>query len=242
MTRIRNKNRTKVDYRKVWIDAYGPIPVDEQGRPYHIHHIDGDSHNNSLENLKAVSLKEHYGIHLAQQDWAVVQLLGADLQLDADEYLLIKQKAVESLSKAVKTYTGEVFPSLRALHQSGLIKLRIGKNKGNSVGYNALVSITNDPSDLRVEFVSKPKDPNTAAKLISQRELNLLKKNTDFGNRSSVRSKSQVGIDHPKSRRCIIRGTDYVCVREAAEILKVHYTTALRWVTSKTKYLDCYYI
>jgi uncharacterized protein YerC len=52
-----------VRYREKWEKAYGPIPKDNLGRSYDIHHIDGNRRNNSLENLQCVSLQEHYEIH-----------------------------------------------------------------------------------------------------------------------------------------------------------------------------------
>ena len=30
------------NYRKIWVERHGPIPLDENGRTYEIHHIDGD--------------------------------------------------------------------------------------------------------------------------------------------------------------------------------------------------------
>ena len=65
------------NYRKVYKVHYGPIPVDQQGRRYHIHHIDGNRSNNHYTNLQAVSIDEHYQIHFDQQDWnACIKLLG----------------------------------------------------------------------------------------------------------------------------------------------------------------------
>ena len=60
--------KKEVDYRKIWENAFGAIPKDEQGRSYEIHHIDGDRTNNSLSNLKCVSIDEHFKIHLLQGD------------------------------------------------------------------------------------------------------------------------------------------------------------------------------
>ena len=57
-------------YRKIWEAEYGEIPKDEEGRSFEIHHIDGDRNNNSIENLKCISIKEHYEIHLKQGDFA----------------------------------------------------------------------------------------------------------------------------------------------------------------------------
>ena len=63
------------DYRKIWKDANGPIPLDELGRPYEIHHIDGNRENNDLNNLKCVSIEEHYQIHYQQKDYAACNLI-----------------------------------------------------------------------------------------------------------------------------------------------------------------------
>ena len=51
------------NYRKIWIEHNGPIPIDENGRSYEIHHIDGNHSNNHIDNLKCVSIQEHYDMH-----------------------------------------------------------------------------------------------------------------------------------------------------------------------------------
>jgi hypothetical protein len=62
---------TTNNYRKIYEHHHGPIPKDEQGRSYDIHHIDGNHYNNDPSNLKAVSLLEHLEIHEQQGDyWA----------------------------------------------------------------------------------------------------------------------------------------------------------------------------
>jgi len=69
-----------MNYRQKWIQANGPIPKDNNGRPYEIHHVDGNRSNNSLDNLICVSIEEHYKIHLEQKDyqsaWRVANRLG----------------------------------------------------------------------------------------------------------------------------------------------------------------------
>ena len=35
-------------YRKIWTNANGPIPVDSDGRTFHIHHVDGNRDNNEF--------------------------------------------------------------------------------------------------------------------------------------------------------------------------------------------------
>jgi hypothetical protein len=66
---------TTTNYRKIYEHHNGPIPVDEDGRTYEIHHIDGNRSNNDPSNLKCVSIQEHYDIHFSQGDlgacWAI---------------------------------------------------------------------------------------------------------------------------------------------------------------------------
>jgi HNH endonuclease len=63
------------NYRRIYQQHFGPIPVDDMGRSYHIHHRDGNHSNNAIENLQAVSLQEHYEIHLAEGNtWAALRL------------------------------------------------------------------------------------------------------------------------------------------------------------------------
>lgn len=83
-----NTYNTKSHYRKIYRDHYGPIPVDENGRTFEIHHIDGNNKNNDPSNLMALSIQEHYDIHYAQKDWG------------ACHYLLIRMKrSPEEISK-----------------------------------------------------------------------------------------------------------------------------------------------
>jgi hypothetical protein len=63
-------------YRRIYEQNHGPIPRDEEGRSYDIHHIDGNRKNNDPSNLVAVSIIEHYNIHKKQHDWnACVRIL-----------------------------------------------------------------------------------------------------------------------------------------------------------------------
>jgi hypothetical protein len=58
------------NYRKIYENHYGPIPREENGRTYEIHHVDGNHSNNNPTNLVAVTLQEHYDIHYSQKDYA----------------------------------------------------------------------------------------------------------------------------------------------------------------------------
>lgn len=72
-------------YRKIWESVYGEIPVDEEGRSYEIHHIDGNHLNNDINNLKCVSIKEHYDIHYKQGDYAACHMIAKRMAKTPEE-------------------------------------------------------------------------------------------------------------------------------------------------------------
>ena len=81
-----------MNYRKVYENHFGPIPKDKTGRTYDIHHIDGDRSNNSLENLKAVTIQEHYDIHYLQKDYAACIRIASKMKLDPKEISNLARK------------------------------------------------------------------------------------------------------------------------------------------------------
>lgn len=70
-----------MNYRKMWEEVNGPIPRDDNGFAYEIHHVDGDRTNNNIDNLKLVSIKEHLDIHLKQEDWFAAALIAKRIGL-----------------------------------------------------------------------------------------------------------------------------------------------------------------
>lgn len=68
-----------MNYRKIWIQANGPIPLDDQGRSYEIHHIDGDRKNNRLENLQCLSIEAHYELHYSKGEYFAATLIAKRL-------------------------------------------------------------------------------------------------------------------------------------------------------------------
>jgi hypothetical protein len=90
-------------YRKIYESHYGPIPREENGRSFEIHHLDGNHSNNYPTNLKAVSLDEHYAIHYQQGDWSAClvmrgQRLGKDPIESRD---LASRYAIEKFQKGI---------------------------------------------------------------------------------------------------------------------------------------------
>jgi hypothetical protein len=73
--------RYPVNYRTIYEQTHGPIPYDQDGRRYEIHHVDGNHNNNHIDNLKAVTIKEHYDIHYAQEDWGACLLIAQRMAL-----------------------------------------------------------------------------------------------------------------------------------------------------------------
>lgn len=94
-------------YRQIWEQINGPIPTDEQGRPYEIHHIDGNRKNNDLSNLKCVTVEEHYNIHLQQKDYYAAWIIGQRLNRSIEELDEIRRQM--SLAKKGKpsSFTGK---------------------------------------------------------------------------------------------------------------------------------------
>jgi len=84
-------------YRKIWESHNGPIPKDIEGRSYEIHHIDGNHSNDAIENLRLVTIQEHYDIHFEQGDYGACLAIIMRMNVPVD----VNKKLQSKLSKAV---------------------------------------------------------------------------------------------------------------------------------------------
>lgn len=101
-----------MSHRKIWESANGPIPKDSLGRSYEIHHIDGNHSNNSLENLKLVTIEEHYNIHFQQKDygacWCISQRMNVPINVSKKiQSELSKKLAKERIDNGTHNFSSE---------------------------------------------------------------------------------------------------------------------------------------
>ena len=72
-------NRTKENYREIYKKYHSDVDISG----LHIHHLDGDSNNNDISNLIALTQEDHYKIHFFQRDFGAASLLSAGIDAEA---------------------------------------------------------------------------------------------------------------------------------------------------------------
>ena len=103
-----------MNYRKIYENHYGLIPIDEDGCKFHIHHIDGNPTNNHYLNLKALSRKEHQKIHLKQGDYGAAYLLSRTIDMSKEEISEIARlNAKNRIEKGNHPFVGDRNPAKR---------------------------------------------------------------------------------------------------------------------------------
>lgn len=83
------------NYRKIYKNHHGPIPKDETGRTFDIHHIDRDKSNNKPNNLVALSIDDHYATHLAVGDIKACHALSLRMNKSNEEIKEIAKRRFE---------------------------------------------------------------------------------------------------------------------------------------------------
>lgn len=79
-------------YRKIYENHYGPIPKEQDGRSYEIHHVDGNHENYHITNLIALTLQEHYDIHFSQGNWGACLKMATRLGLTPQQISEISKR------------------------------------------------------------------------------------------------------------------------------------------------------
>lgn len=97
MTIYKKKSRDTKIARKIYETHYGPIPIDDDNRKFEIHHIDSDHGNNSIENLLAIPIREHYDIHYNQGDWGACYAIGIRMKMSSEELSVLSSNAQKKL-------------------------------------------------------------------------------------------------------------------------------------------------
>jgi hypothetical protein len=121
---------TTNNYRKIYEHHHGPIPVDDLGRTYEIHHRDGDHHNNHPSNLQCVSVQEHYDIHYAQEDWSACFCIAKRLKLT-------KEQISDLIRAHNRNRTGSNNPFWGRTHSEFSKSLMSAANKGRKMSEEA---------------------------------------------------------------------------------------------------------
>lgn len=97
---------TTSNYRKIYENHHGPIPKDDQGRTYEIHHIDGDHCNNDPSNLQCVSIDEHFEIHKEQENWGACRAIANRREHSQEELSILAKLAVrQQISNGKNRFT-----------------------------------------------------------------------------------------------------------------------------------------
>lgn len=69
------KRKGNAEARRAWVQANGPIGKDSNGFTLEVHHKDGDSSNNNIDNLSLLTIQEHLQAHMENGDWGAAALI-----------------------------------------------------------------------------------------------------------------------------------------------------------------------
>lgn len=98
--------------RELWAALYGPIPVDENGVTFDIHHVDFNPNNNAPSNWKALSIADHYQVHRDNKDWYSALLISYRLKKKPNDLTAVIENVVELTKK--RTLSAEARENIAA--------------------------------------------------------------------------------------------------------------------------------
>ena len=149
----------KQNYRKLWIKQYGEIPKDGDGRPYEIHHKDGNHSNNSLDNLVCIPIKEHYDIHYAQGDYGACVLIAKRMKMSPDHISTIqkgtKRPGIGGVKKGTQPWNKGISGYKLSFTKVGKENKLLATKKNNKIKDVDAEIIRNDY--LKQIFINEPK-------------------------------------------------------------------------------------
>ena len=190
------RQRTNVNYRKIWVEANGPIPMDATGRSYDIHHVDGNHHNNKPSNLVAVPIDEHFAIHHEQGEWAACLLIAQRMNMPTAVLSELARKHQLERSRSGR------HPWLRRADGSSVrsdeLKRRIEQGIHPWQKREDGSSLTGDRTKQGLNPLSKRSDGSSVTSDRTKQGLNPLSKRSDGSSVTSDRTK--LGLN-PFSRR-----------------------------------------
>lgn len=183
-------------YRRIYEQHYGPIPKDEQGRSFEIHHIDGDRNNNDISNLACMCIKEHYDTHYSQGDWGACYAIAKRMKLHPN---LLSELSKKCQSKRIEERTHHL---LRRQDGSSHASDRVtcgthwflSENGGSDRSKKQQISrVKNKTHHFLKENGGSDRSREVQKQLVKNKKHHLLKRN-DGSSLSSDRVKSG---DHP---------------------------------------------
>lgn len=135
-------------YRKIYETHFGPIPKDEYGRTYEIHHIDGNRNNNDPSNIIALSIKEHYDIHYSQGDYGACVMIAKRMNLSPDHVSKIqkgiKRPGIGGVKKGTPNKSKGIKRGPLKISKEGLLRQNLARKRNNKISDKDAEKIRDD--------------------------------------------------------------------------------------------------
>lgn len=145
------------NYRKIWESYNGPIPIDEYGRTFEIHHIDGNRQNNDIQNLLCLSIEDHFKIHYEQEDHSACFKIAERLMLSSEERSSLQSKLMKKQWEDDKFRTKMI-----AIHKQRFANMSAEEKKRYGDSSRGL---KRDPVAYKIGAAKRLSDPDFTNKL-----------------------------------------------------------------------------
>ena len=118
------------DHIKIWKQHYGKIPKDSDGRSYEIHHVDGNIENNDINNLRCVSIEEHFNIHKRQNEYGAAFLIARRMKINPEDISEIaRQFAIKQLNEGTHNFQQQNFNRSTMHNKNFVVAVNIKTNE-----------------------------------------------------------------------------------------------------------------